>query len=219
MSLFKVFLFAHIASGGTALFTGLISMISAKGGRIHRLAGKIFFWGMGGVFATAVYMSIAKGNWFLFCVGFFSFYLTCSGYLVLKTKAAKVFDTIKPVYWIVCLFGFLSGVVMLGLSTGLFIRQSMFGTVPLIFGFISSGLSFLDYRILVNQVETKQVWLKSHALRMAGAFVATLTAFIVVNIQIEQQWILWLLPTVLIIPATRKMIDKFQSSRSLVKER
>ena len=102
---------------------------------------------------------------------------------------------------------------------GLFISQSMFGTVPLIFGLISSGLSFLDYRVLANMVETKQVWLKSHALRMAGAFVATLTAFIVVNIQIEQQWILWLLPTVLVIPTTRKMIDKFQSNHAHFKAR
>lgn len=210
MTLFKIFLFAHIGSGGAALLTGLISMTSAKGGRAHRLAGKIFFWSMAGVFVTSVYMSLAKSNWFLFCVGFFSFYLTCSGYLVLKAKVAKSLDTVKPMYWLVCAFGFLAGIGMLGLSINMFSKGYMFGTVPLVFGLISSAQSFLDYRMITTEGKLKQVWLKSHALRMAGAFVATLTAFVVVNIQIEQQWILWLLPTLVVIPATSKMITKFQ---------
>jgi uncharacterized membrane protein len=205
MTLFKIFLFAHIASGGMALITGLISMTAVKGGRTHRLAGKIFFWAMAGVFITSVYMSLVKSNWFLLCVGFFSFYLTSSGYLVLKAKAAKNIDTVKPMYWLVCLFGFVAGITMLGLSVNMFSKGYMFGTVPLVFGLLSSGQSFL----ITTDGKLKQVWLKSHALRMAGAFVATLTAFIVVNIQIEQQWILWLLPTVLVIPATRRMIAKF----------
>jgi uncharacterized membrane protein len=211
MTLFKIFLFAHIASGGTALLTGLISMTSAKGGRTHRLAGKIFFWGMAGVFATSLYMSLAKSNWFLLCVGFFSFYLTCSGYLVLKAKAAKTIDTVKPIYWIVCLFGFLAGVAMLILAANMFRQGYTFGMVPLVFGLLSAGQSFLDYRMITTDGKLKQMWLKSHAMRMAGAFVATLTAFTVVNIQIDQQWILWLLPTVVVIPVTRRMIAKFQS--------
>lgn len=210
MTLFKIFLFAHIATGGAALLTGLISMTSAKGGRAHRLAGKIFFWSMAGVFVTSVYMSLAKSNWFLFCVGFFSFYLTCSGYLVLKAKVAKSLDTVKPLYWLVCFFGFSAGISMLGLSINMLSKGNMFGTVPLVFGLISSGQSFLDYRMIATDGKLKQVWLKSHALRMAGAFVATVTAFVVVNIQIEQQWILWLLPTVVVIPATRKMITRFE---------
>jgi uncharacterized membrane protein len=210
MTLFKIFLFAHIASGGMALITGLISMTAVKGGRTHRLAGKIFFWAMAGVFITSVYMSLVKSNWFLLCVGFFSFYLTSSGYLVLQAKAAKNIDTVKPMYWLVCLLGFVAGIAMLGLSVNMFSKGSMFGTVPLVFGLLSSGQSFLDYRMITTDGKPKQVWLKSHALRMASAFVATLTAFVVVNIQIEQQWILWLLPAMLVIPATRRMIAKFE---------
>ena len=210
MTPFKIFLFAHIASGGAALLTGLIGMSSVKGGRTHRLAGKIFFWGMAGVFVTSIYMSLVKTNWFLLCVGIFSFYLTCSGYLVLKAKLASAVDTIRLVYRFVCLFGFLAGLSMLALSFNMFNNGNTFGTVPLVFGLLSSGQSFLDYRMITTDRKLKQVWLKSHALRMAGAFVATLTAFIVVNIQIEQQWILWLLPTVVVIPATRRMVAKFQ---------
>lgn len=210
MTLFNIFLLAHIASGGAALLTGLISMTSVKGGRTHRLVGKIFFWAMAGVFISSVYMSLVKNNWFLLCVGFFSFYLTSSGYLVLKAKAVKNMNTVRPMYWGVCLFGFVAGIAMLGLSINMYSKGYMFGTVPLVFGVLSSWLSFLDYRMIMTESKLKQVWLKSHALRMAGAFVATLTAFIVVNIQIEQQWILWLLPPALVIPATRRMITRFQ---------
>jgi uncharacterized membrane protein len=67
MKLFSAFLVIHVASGAAALLAGLVSMASAKGKRLHRVAGKIFFWAMVGVFVSSVYMSLFKSNWFLLC--------------------------------------------------------------------------------------------------------------------------------------------------------
>jgi uncharacterized membrane protein len=209
--LFMVFLSLHIATGGTALLAGIVSMASAKGKSIHRLAGIIFFWGMVGVFVSSLYMSLVKYNWFLLCICFFSFYLTCSGYVALKLKTKVQVANARLLLTIIYLGGFLSGLAMIGLAINLFSYGSMFGTVPVIFGLISMSLSFRDYLINNGQVDSKPVWLPSHALRMAGAFAATLTAFTVVNIQIGQQWILWLLPAFIIIPITRRMLSRFNS--------
>lgn len=210
MTLFKIFLFAHILSGGTGLLAGLTSMIAAKGKPIHRLAGKVFFWAMLGVFITSIYMSIEKSNWFLLAVGFLSFYLTCSGTLVLKAKVEKNNDSVKHLYLAVCLFGFLGGLGFFVLSINMFTRGYVFGIVPLVFGVLSCFQSSLDYRRITLDRELKDTWLRSHALRMAGAFAATLTAFVVVNIQIDQQWVLWLLPAAVVLPVARRMVAKLQ---------
>jgi uncharacterized membrane protein len=216
MKLFSAFLVIHVASGAAALLAGLVSMASAKGKRLHRVAGKIFFWAMVGVFVSSVYMSLFKSNWFLLCVGFFSFYLTSSGYLALKVKSDAGALKFQKIYTAVYWSGLLAGTIMLGIAAALFYNLSMFGTVPATFGLISISLSILDYRILSAKVDRKNSWVNNHALRMGGAFTATITAFIVVNIQIEQQWVLWLLPTAIVIPATRIILSKFKAQKAFV---
>ncbi|MFM7485496.1 MAG: DUF2306 domain-containing protein [Cytophagales bacterium] len=214
--LFSTFLVIHIASGAIALFSGLVSMASAKGKKSHRVAGNIFFWAMAGVFVSSVYMSLFKSNWFLLCVGFFSFYLTSSGYMALKVKSDAGARNFKRLYILVYWSGLLAGLVMLGLAAALFYNLSMFGTVPATFGLISISLGLLDYRILAAKADRKNSWVTNHALRMGGAFTATITAFIVVNIQIEQQWVLWLLPTAVVIPATRIILSKFKAQKAFM---
>ena len=167
---------------------------------------------MAGVFVTSLYMSLAKNNWFLLCIGFFSFYLTCSGYIILKAKSEKQAAKVHLLHSIICVGGFLAGVAMIGIAIMLFSLGSMFGTVPAVFGLISITLSFRDYRVMNGKVDLKQVWLRSHAFRMAAAFAATLTAFVVVNIQIEQQWILWLLPAFIVLPITKRILLKYNVS-------
>ena len=90
-SLFSCILIVHIAGGTIGLVTGLIGMISPKGKKLHRGAGKIFFLAMALIFVSSIYMSVVKQNWFLFFIGFFSFYLAATGYriLALKTELEK----------------------------------------------------------------------------------------------------------------------------------
>jgi hypothetical protein len=208
--IFNVFVVFHIISGGIALLTGIINMVAAKGKKIHIVAGNIFFWGMLGVFISSMYMSITKYNWFLMCVGFFSFYLTCSGIIASKSKTPKLAEKLKIPHLLVCVSGILAGIAMLTIAVIMFLDFSIFGLVPGMFGLISLALSISDYRQLIGLSKLKKPWLVNHAFRMAGAFTSTLTAFIVVNIQIEQQWILWLLPTFVVIPATKRIVSKYK---------
>jgi hypothetical protein len=73
--------------------------------------------------------------------------------------------------------------------------NNTFGIVPLVFGIICIGFVVLDARILLGKATIKKAWIYNHITRMMGSLIASYTAFLVVNITIQQGWILWLLPT------------------------
>jgi len=210
ISLFIVITGVHIASGTVGLITGIISMSTTKGMRVHRKAGKIFYYAMVMIFLSSLYMSIVKNNIFLLLIGFFSIYLASTGYRILWHKKITPNKTkISPLDYLLCFTGMLAGIAMLALSIYYFLNGSNFGIVLLTFGIVSFGFGFQDFYKLKNTPKEKTHWINGHALRMGGAFTATVTAFIVVNISISQQWILWILPTLVIVPIARKMAYNF----------
>ncbi len=210
-SLFTSILIVHIASGTVGLVTGLIGMISPKDKKIHRVAGKIFFWAMALIFVSSVYMSIVKQNWFLFFIGFFSFYLAATGYRILALKKLET-GKVRPalVDYVLSFSGIIAGIGLLIIS-GLLIKKGMFAIVPALFGTLSFAFGYTDIRKFYITKSTRYNWLVAHAGRMAGAFTATVTAFVVVNIQIQNSWIFWILPTLIIIPIGQRQVKKIQS--------
>ena len=69
----------HILFGSLALIASVLAISNKKGKQAHRLFGKIYFWGMVGVFITAVPLAIFKLNVFLLLIAIFSFYLAFAG--------------------------------------------------------------------------------------------------------------------------------------------
>jgi uncharacterized membrane protein len=198
-SLLKIMLILHIISGFTALTCGLFSMLNKKGARNHRLTGKLFFYGMTGVFVTATFLSIAKNIPFLFMVGFFSYYLTCSGYRALYLKKLHLQQQPAPLDWVISVTGMVSGLALATFSYFWFTQRGMWGAVPLSFGVFCFLSGWKDLRRFYHRPDNKQHWFFSHGSRMGGAFAATVTAFIVVNVKIGSlSWLLWILPGVLI---------------------
>src|SRR6478672_11684295 len=127
----KIALIIHIISGSIALITGFISMLTTKGGKRHRLSGKIFFFAMTGVFITATFISIGKQLAFLFMVGFFSYYLACAGYR--RTRLKKLHLKQKPLIidWAVSLIGIIAGLALVIFSITWFRDKGLWGIVPL----------------------------------------------------------------------------------------
>lgn len=213
----KLILFAHIFFGSISLLTGLMSMLNRKGSNQHRNIGKIFFLSMTVVFITAIVLSVLKSNPFLFMVGFFSYYLTCSGYRSIYLKKLHMQQKISWLDWLIGGAGFTFGVALLVYSSIGFIKTGhLFNIVPAVFGIISLLFGFFDLRRFYKRPGKKTYWLESHALKMSGAFTATVTAFSVVNIHINQQWIIWILPAA-IIPfwgrrAANKLLAKKQGA-------
>src|SRR5688500_15238285 len=198
-SLLKIMLILHIISGFLSLACGLLSMLNKKGARKHRLTGKIFFFGMTGVFVTATFLAIAKNIPFLFMVGFFSYYLTCSGYRALYLKKLHMQQQPAMLDWTISIIGMVSGLGLAVFSYFWFTQRGMWGSVPLTFGVFCFISGYKDIRKFYKRPTDKQHWFFTHGGRMGGAFAATVTAFIVVNVQIGSlNWLLWILPGVLI---------------------
>lgn len=75
------------------------------------------------------------------------------------------------------------------------VEKNNFGLVLVFFGLISLRLCYSDYKLFANKINDKMYWLKNHIGRMTGAYIATFTAFIVVNNTILPPVIAWSLPT------------------------
>ena len=196
----KIALIIHVISGFIALVTGFISMLTVKGGKRHRFSGKIFFSAMTGVFITATFISIGKNLVFLFMVGFFSYYLACAGYR--RTRLKKLHLKQKPLIidWAVSLIGIIAGLALVIFSITWFRDKGLWGIVPLSFGSFCLLSGIQDLSSFFYPPKDKQHWIVSHGVRMGASFAATFTAFIVVNVNIggAYNWILWVLPGVLI---------------------
>jgi len=57
-SLITTLRWIHIAAGTLALVLAPLAMLTVKGGRAHRRWGKIYFWSMAVVAATAVVIAL-----------------------------------------------------------------------------------------------------------------------------------------------------------------
>src|SRR5277367_579708 len=82
----RVLLGLHIACGVIAFVCAPVALATAKGGKTHRRWGKIYFWAMAGVAASALTLSFALPIYFLAMVAVFSFYACFAAYRILYLK-------------------------------------------------------------------------------------------------------------------------------------
>jgi uncharacterized membrane protein len=191
-----IMLLIHIIGGMTALLTGLVSMLTRKGGKNHKLSGKLYFGGMSTVFLTAIPLSIGHNKPFLLMVAFFSYYMVVRGYRILQLKKLWQEQKIPLLDWAIMT---ISGIFMLGLlGWGImkYASGNSFGIVAIVFGAIGCGFVVLDLRKFTRGTTDKMHWWFTHIGSMGGGYIATLTAFIVTNVRLSPAWVLWLLPTV-----------------------
>lgn len=193
----------HIFSGFTALFIGLVPMFSKKGGNLHKVTGMIYFWAMFGVFLTTCIMFAHKPNslLFLFLIGLFSFYQTLSGYRTLKYKTTaiptKLFDKITTVgIWITSI-----SMVLLGIYSFI-IGQTGSGILYSIFGLFLFGEAVIDYKFYlakktISSRDKPTKWLYRHITRMGSSYIATFSAFVVVNNTMLPNLVAWIAPGII----------------------
>ena len=112
----------HVAAGAGSFLLAPVALATAKGGAAHKRWGMVYLWSMGVVAATALPMALYRPVLFLAMVSVLAFYLTFSGYRVLKLKDLARGGRAKPVDWLAaCLaFGACATMVVLGLLTLLY---------------------------------------------------------------------------------------------------
>ena len=200
-------LYLHAFSGGIALLSGLSAIFTKKGRKKHILSGKIYFWSMLVVIITGLIVGFYRGNIFLQTIAIFSFYMAFTGKRTLRNK--KVIQP-KAIDWVFNIVSMSTASFMLYLGFINLIRIGFAGAVPmlLIFGGLLFSMTFNDAKKMWKKKMVKNAWLLDHISRMGGSFIATSTAFLLVNTQVEPVWLMWLLPTIigtpLIIASSRK---------------
>jgi uncharacterized membrane protein len=190
----KVSLIIHIIAGFTALATGAVAIFTKKGGKAHTSAGKIYYWAMTLVAITALILSLYKNIIFLLLIAIFSYYLTFTGYRSLKIKLLKEGESVKILDWSMLGISSLTGLVMIGISV---LQMVNLPQVIGLFGAIMVIFSINDYLYFSKKRAEKQKWLFRHIGRMCGAYIATFTAFLVVNVESNPDFLAWILPTII----------------------
>lgn len=211
----KTTLFLHALSGGISLIAGLIAILTKKGQKWHNKSGIIYYWGMIAVVLTGLVLGFYRMNIFILTIAVFSFYMVFTGRRTLAFK-----KELNPIFidWFFNILCLLIGLFMLYLAIINFTRIGFSGSVPMlaVFGFFLTWMCLEDLRLFIKKKYQKGQWLLTHIGRMSGSYIATSTAFLVVNVHFEPQWIIWLLPTAvgtpLIIMATRKWRKRFKNT-------
>jgi uncharacterized membrane protein len=191
----QVVLFLHILSGFMALISGFFSLVSKKGGLNHRRSGKIFVYAMAIVCITSVMLSMIRNNSFLFFISVFSFYQFYMGRRAIYNKELK--PSIAD--WVILLIATVNSLFMI---ISMDIVLSVFGIVNAV---IASGNWNRNLKIQRAIHLPANSWLKVHIGMMIGSYIATLTAFLVVNsgwfgfLNLHRAFF-WFLPTIVLVP-------------------
>lgn len=212
----------HIVAGFIALATGGIALAASKGRNTHNLSGRIFFYAMMLVTLTALLLSLIKDLSFLLMIAVFSGYMAYTGYRAMhffrKQKHLTIID--KTLWGCATLFALWMLLHALQLSFPLpswQFRFDSFALILMVFGLILGRFVLQDFFACHSpSTSTKNQWLPLHIVRMCGAYIATFTAFLVVNVTVQPAFIPWLLPTLLGTPLISYFIRKYQTKPTII---
>jgi hypothetical protein len=162
----------HVAFGAASLLLGLIAILSSKGGRLHRRAGRWFLYTYLGVIVTALIgLLVFDFRSFLAVVTVLSFYDAFAGYraLQLRGKRPEAIDRLASVVGMCTPWIFISVMRHLHRPWSPVLTWSILGGLVLMCG----------YDLLRNVLPAewlKRVWVQEHVLKMMGAYIAITSA-------------------------------------------
>ncbi len=188
----------HIAAGFAAIVASLAAASSKALGLSHRAhvaTGRCFVWAMLGIVVTSLPLSLLGGSLLLLLVGILSGYLAFAGWreAVRPPGSGVLIDRVAAVLMV------LAGLVMCGWGALALVGGSMGGIVLGVFGTIGLSLATTDLRRIGRPAE-RTTRIANHMVRMMGATIAVITAFLVVNVRFEPGWVVWIAPTAVLTP-------------------
>jgi len=188
----------HAACGGIALLAGILAFALKKGKSNHSRAGLIFaiFMALSGL--SAIVLTLLKPNPFLMAIGFFTLYMIGSGWVWIRRTAFQRKIRIARMVGI-------SGIIITGYMVFTAISSQKISIVLLVFAGILLIMSATDIFRKPKPKDTAAL----HGGRMGGAFIAALTAFLVVNNDFLPPLVAWLGPTVVVSPIIALTIRKY----------
>ena len=159
--------------------------------------GKLFSIGM--IISSLISMPISwlrnHEDIFLFLIGLFTIYLVISGNQILTFKS-KSKKSAKPIDKIISGSMLTLSIFMILLGSYGMIKGNSTYLLFVFFGGFGLSLTIRDFIFYKNVEKTKNGWLSNHIGKMIGAFIASITAFIVAGLGIGNL-IAWTLPSIL----------------------
>lgn len=194
--MYDILLPIHIAAGFCSLLAACGAIFTAKGQTWHVRSGRVFFWGMVIIFVTALPMTLLRPNLFLFLVAIFSFYQALTGWRTARNRTGQ------PAWidWAAAGVMTAAGAGMLVFGAVLLVSGETLGLVLLAFGGLGGSFGLYDWRQFRHTPLTGKRRIAAHLTRMLGGTIATVTAFVVTNFQFSPPFVLWLAPTVVLVP-------------------
>ncbi len=173
----KILIYIHAVFGGIALLSGLVSIITRKGLAVHKKAGLIFFYSLllSSVIAMIVSFLPNHESPFLFAVAIFSLYFLLAGKRALNFKYKNTNLLLDK--WISRIM-IIVGILMIFIPI---IFSGSFNVVLLVFAILGIVFAVRDLILFKKPEQLKRSWLKFHLGKMFGAYISTVTAFVVVN--------------------------------------
>lgn len=197
MDLFNILLFIHIAGGSLSLLSGTYVLFIKKGDQFHQKLGRVFYYGLLVAGLAALPMSYLHSNYFLFIIAVFTLYMVLSGKRYLSIKSP---ENVSIYDWFISSLMLIFGLLFIVFGTMRLINGVFFGLVFLVFGMIALSFVVQDYTNFSGKSKIKNTWLTSHIQRMIGSYIASSTAFLVVNNTFLPPIIAWMLPTIILTP-------------------
>jgi uncharacterized membrane protein len=193
-------LYLHILGGTISLILGIVPIISKKGGNLHKFTGRIFGIAMLVATLSGVVLSVIRPQQMLFLVGLFSSYLVIAGVLPLRLMGPQQLNTIKKAL-ILPTLGLMLAVAMLLYAGYHLIQGNAEGIVIGVFGLGLLTSAMADYKWISRLTETTRTQLISiHVGRIVGAYIASCTAFLVVNQPIPVPIANWFIANLVFVP-------------------
>lgn len=203
----------HGFVGLIALVMAPLAMVVKKGGDWHRLWGRVYFWSMAGVSLSAALMCMVTENILMLLVAVFSFHMAASGYRALYLK--DLHKGLKPGMWDMVLHGSAglvnAGMFIWGVAHLLLGHRGAWPVIFTVFGTVGLLLVVSQVRRFYTTRQDKQQWLYSHMVGFLASYIATVSAFSAVNLDMIRPVALqWLWPTVLGSPLIALWVRYYQ---------
>jgi hypothetical protein len=195
-ALLRPLLWIHVLAGMLALVVAPGAGLTVKGGRAHRRWGKVYFWLMAVVAATAIVLGLWRPATFLVLVAVFSFYAAFTGYRVLGRKRPDRGERPTWLDWSAALLTLGVSLALVGL--GLAPPSPKWAprpTVAVVLGTVGVVLAARDLGRFRRPPGDPRAWWFHHMTGMLTSYVAAVTAFSVVNFAFLPTTVRWLWPT------------------------
>ena len=180
MSIYSLFLAIHIAAGFGAIVAGVAPILTRKGSRAHRLAGRTFAVFMAVLLACAWVMTAIKMNTYLLALSASASLTLLSGLRVLGRKRPDLrrSDRATALDWSVTLT--IAGVGLLVLWMVVTGRSVGPAAIAMALVYSTLGMTSWDLWRFLRPTDwpfSPELWRYEHLWKMLGAYSAVLSAF------------------------------------------